>query len=147
MSRACRQGPSTRLLFEITCDTLLSMREPQGTGNVVEVARDVLKETLRRGPLSLDEIGRKLGHVRGYMSRALRGANALTLETMIGALQVAGIDPADYFAAVVEALRPPEKEDEGPSQEQIEATVMRTLRRLGWLDAPGDRGKGSGRPR
>jgi hypothetical protein len=113
----------------------------------IEVARDVLKEALRRGPLSLDEIGRRMGHVRGYMSRALRGANALTLDTMIGALEMAGVNPADYFEAVAEALRPPEKEDEGPSQEQIEATVMRTLRRLGWLDAPGDRGKGSGRPR
>jgi transcriptional regulator with XRE-family HTH domain len=137
------------LLFEITCEILLSMREPQGPNNAhtVEVARDVLKETLQRGPLSLDEIGRRMGHVRGYMSRALRGANALTLDTMTGALDEAGIDPAGYFAAVAEALRPTETDDDLPSQEQIEATVMRTLRRLGWLDAPGDRGKGSGRPR
>ena len=125
------------------------MREPQEPRNAhaVEVARDVLKETLRRGPVSLDEIGRRLGHTRGYMSRALRGANALTLETMIGALDMAGIDPADYFAAVAEALRPPPREDEGPSQDQIEATVLRTLRRLGWLEAPGGRGRGSGTPR
>lgn len=85
--------------------------------------------------------------MRGYMSRALRGANALTLETMIGALEVAGIDPADYFAAVAKALTPPERDDEGPSQDQIEATVLRTLRRLGWLDVPGDSGRGSGTPR
>ncbi len=113
----------------------------------VEVARDVLKETLRRGPLSLDEIGRRMGHVRGYMSRALRGANALTLETMLGALDVAGIDPAAYFAAVAKALTPPERDDEGPSQDEIETTVLRTLRRLGWLEAPGGSGRGSGTPR
>jgi len=114
----------------------------------VEIARNVLKETLRRGPVSLDEIGRRLGHVRGYMSRALRGANPLTIETIIGSLMVAGIDPADYFAAVAKALTSPEKEDEGPSEAQIEATVLRTLRRLGWLDGPGerDRGSGSGTP-
>ena len=125
------------------------MREPQGPNNAhtVEVARDVLKETLLHGPLSLDEIGRRMGHVRGYMSRALRGANALTLETMIGALDIAGIDPADYFAAVAEALRPPESADDLPSQEQIEATVLRTLRRLGWLEGPGESGRGSHRPR
>lgn len=116
--------------------------------NAVEIARDVLKETLRRGPLSLDEIGRRLGHVRGYMSRALRGANALTLDTMLGALEIAGIPPAEYFEAVAKALTPPAKEDvdEGPNEAQIEETVLRTLRRLGWLAGPGDSGRGSGTP-
>lgn len=112
----------------------------------VEVARNVLKETLLRGPVSLDEIGRRLGHVRGYMSRALRGANPLTIETIIGSLEAAGIDPAEYFAAVARALTSPEKEDEGPNEAQIEATVLRTLRRLGWLTDPGDRERGSGTP-
>lgn len=108
----------------------------------------MLKETLRQGPLSLDEIGRRMGHVRGYMSRALRGANALTLDTIIEALELSGIDPADYFAAVAQALTPPEPDDdELPSDEQIEKTVLRTLRRLGWLEGPGDSGRGSRRPR
>jgi len=115
------------------------------TGSTVEVARDVLKDTLLRGPVSLDEIGRRMGHVRGYMSRALRGANPLTLETIIGALEAAELPPADYFAAVAKALSPPEGED-GPSQAQIEETVLRTLRRLGWLNAPGEDKKGSGTP-
>jgi hypothetical protein len=92
---------------------------------------------LLQGPVSLDEIGRQLGHTRGYMSRALRGAPPLTLETMIGALEVAGIAPADYFAAVAKALSPPEGDD-GPNQAQIEETVLRTLRRLGWLNPPGE---------
>jgi hypothetical protein len=125
------------------------MKEPQGSKNLpaVGVARDVLKETLLRGPVSLDEIGRRLGHVRGYMSRALRGANVLTLETMIGALDVAGIDPADYFAAVAKALAPHETAADLPTEDRIEETVLRTLRRLGWLDAPGDSGRGSGSTR
>lgn len=105
---------------------------------MVEVARNVLKDMLRRSPVSLDEIGRRLGHVRGYMSRALRGANPLTLETIVGALVAAGLKPADYFAAVADALTP--DDDEMPSQERIEATVLRTLRRLGWLDTPGEKG-------
>src|SRR6185436_4018456 len=113
----------------------------------VEIARDVLKETLKRGPVSLDEIGKRLGHVRGYMSRALRGANPLTVDTIIGALKVSGLDPADYFDAVAQALTPPERDDEGPSEEQIERTVLRTLRRLGWLEGPGSSRRGSGRPR
>ena len=113
-----------------------------------EVARDVLKDMLRRGPISLDEIGRRMGHVRGYMSRALRGANPLTLETIVGALEVAGVAPADYFAAVARALERPEEEDVGPSDARIEETVLRTLRRLGWLNSPSDdkRGSGSGTP-
>ena len=113
--------------------------------SAVEIARDVLKDTLKRGPVSLDEIGRRLGHVRGYMSRALRGVNPLTIETIIGSLEVAGIKPADYFAAVAEALTPPE-DDEAVSQARIEETVLRTLRRLGWLESPGGNPRGSRKP-
>src|SRR6185436_1123341 len=111
----------------------------------VEIARDVLKETLKRGPVSLDEIGRRLGHVRGYMSRALRGTNPLTIETIVGSLEVAGINPADYFAAVAKALTPPE-DDDALDEARVEATVLRTLRRLGWLESPEGDKKGSGRP-
>jgi hypothetical protein len=99
---------------------------------VVETARGVLRDMLRRGPVSLDEIGRRLGHTRGYMSRALRGLNPLTIDTMTAALEVAGIQPTEYFAAVARALAPAEVGDGGPSQARIEETVLRTLRRLGW---------------
>ncbi|HYU35254.1 MAG TPA: hypothetical protein VEW48_24135 [Thermoanaerobaculia bacterium] len=124
------------------------MKGHRGSENpsAVEVARDVLKDTLKRGPVSLDEIGRRLGHVRGYMSRALRGVNPLTIETIVGSLEVAGINPADYFAAVAEALTPPE-DDDAVSQAQIEKTVLRTLRRLGWLEADEGEKRGSGRSR
>ena len=99
-----------------------------------ELARSVLKDMLRRGAVSLDEIGRRLGHTRGYMSRALRGVNPLTLETIVGALEVAGIAPADYFAAVARELAPVVLLVDGPTQARIEETVLRTLRRLGWTD-------------
>jgi hypothetical protein len=56
-----------------------AQKKSDEVGPVVEIARNVLKDMLRRSPVSLDEIGRQLGHVRGYMSRALRGANPLTL--------------------------------------------------------------------
>lgn len=101
-----------------------------------DTARSVLKEMLLRGPVSLDEIGRRMGHTRGYMSRALRGANALTLDSVIEALEVAGLQPADYFSAVARALTPAAAGDGGPSQARIEETVLRTLRRLGWLVPP-----------
>ena len=101
---------------------------------VVETARGLLKDMLRRGPVSLDEIGRRLGHTRGYMSRALRGLNPLTIETMIGALEVAGVQPAEYFSAVAKALAP---EDTGPSQASIDEMVLRTLKRLGWSPPEG----------
>ena len=104
--------------------------------SAVETARSVLKEMLLRGPVSLDEIGRRMGHRRGYMSRALRGANALTLDSVIEALEVAGLQPADYFSAVARALAPAPAADGGPSQARIEETVLRTLRRLGWLVPP-----------
>jgi transcriptional regulator with XRE-family HTH domain len=100
--------------------------------SAAETARSVLKDMLRRGTVSLDEIGRRLGHTRGYMSRALRGLNPLTLETIVGALEVAGVQPAEYFAAVARALAPPAAGNGGPSQARIEEIVLRTLRRLGW---------------
>lgn len=109
-------------------------------------ARGVLKNMLRLGPVSLDEIGRRLGHTRGYMSRALRGTNPLTLETIVGALEVAGLQPAEYFAAVAKALSPAEFEDGGPSQARIEETVLRTLRRLGWSATPIDDERASESP-
>jgi hypothetical protein len=112
-----------------------------------ETARNVLKEMLRRGPVSLDEVGRRLGHTRGYMSRALRGTNPLTLETIVGALAVAGIQPAEYFGAVSRALAPAEAGDGGPSQAKIEETVIRTLRRLGWSAPPENDEKESGSTR
>lgn len=108
------------------------------------VAREVLKDMLRRGPVSLDEIGRRMGHTRGYLSRALRGANPLTLETVVDALEVAGIPPAEYFAAVARTLTPVETTGGGPSQAQIEETVIRTLRKLGWSAPPGDDERESG---
>ena len=109
-------------------------------------ARAVLKDILRRGTVSLDEVGRRLGHTRGYMSRALRGTNPLTLETIVEALEAAGLQPAEYFSAVARALAPPGAEDGGPSQARIEETVLRTLRRLGWSASFRDDERGSGTP-
>jgi transcriptional regulator with XRE-family HTH domain len=106
--------------------------------STVETARAVLKDSLRRSPISFDEIGRRMGHTRGYISRALGGTNPLTLETIVEALEAAGIEPVDYFAAVVKALTPVEDRDRGPSQAQIEETVLRTLRRLGWAPVDDD---------
>ena len=107
-------------------------------------AREVLKDSLKRSPISFDEIGRRMGHTRGYISRALGGAHPLTMETIVEALEAAGIEPVDYFAAVTKALTPAEGRDSGPSQAQIEETVLRTLRRLGWAPVDDDeRGSGS----
>jgi transcriptional regulator with XRE-family HTH domain len=108
----------------------------------VETARGTLRALLRRGSVSLDEIGRRMGHTRGYMSRALRGLNPLTLDTIFEALEIAGIDPAEYFAEVAKALAPPmEARNSGPTQAQIEETVLRTLRRLGWARLDDDEKK------
>jgi transcriptional regulator with XRE-family HTH domain len=87
-----------------------------------------------------------MGHTRGYMSRALRGLNPLTIETIFESLEIAGVEPAEYFAEVAKALAPPmEAKDNGPSQAQIEETVLRTLRRLGWARLE-DEEKKSGSP-
>src|ERR1700704_6357084 len=79
----------------------------EGRTVAVETARGALRALLRRGSVSLDEIGRRMGHTRGSMSRALRGLNPLTLETIFEALEIAGVEPAEYFAEVAKALAPP----------------------------------------
>jgi hypothetical protein len=106
---------------------------------MMETARDVLKGLLWRGPVSLDEIGRRMGHTRGYMSRALGGKQALTLDMMFEALEIAGVEPSEYFAALAKALAPPVgAKESGPSQAQIDEMVVRTLRRLGWAPVSDD---------
>jgi hypothetical protein len=117
------------------------------TPESVLTARAVLKDTLRRGQVSFDEIGRRLGHTRGYVSRALKGINPLTIDTIIEALEAAELRPADYFTALAKALGPTEAEDGGPTQAKIEETVLRTLRRLGWLGLPFDDERDSRSPR
>src|SRR5215475_3462685 len=110
----------------------------------VETARGALRGLLRRGSVSLDEIGRRMGHTRGYMSRALRGLNPLTLDTIFESLEIAGVEPAEYFAEVAKALAPPvEAKKSGPTQAQIEETVLRTLRRLGWARLDDEKKSGS----
>ena len=64
----------------------------------------------------MDEIGRRMGHTRGYMSRALRGLNPLTLETIFESLEIAGVEPVEYFTEVAKALTLPEREDEGSAR-------------------------------
>ena len=114
----------------------------------VETARGALRALLRRGSVSLDEIGRRMGHTRGYVSRALRGLNPLTLDTIFEALEIAGVEPAEYFAEVAKALAPPvEAQNSGPTQAQIEETVLRTLRRLGWARLDDDEKKSGSQPR
>jgi len=114
----------------------------------VETARGALRALLRRGSVSLDEIGRRMGHTRGYVRRALRGLNPLTLDTIFEALEIAGVEPAEYFAEVAKALAPPvEAQNSGPSQAQIEETVLRTLRRLGWSRLDDDEKKSGSRRR
>src|SRR4051794_41603978 len=103
---------------------------------VVETARGVLRDMLRRSPVSLDEIGRRLGHTRGYMSRALRGLNPLTIDTMAAVLDVAGIQPADYFAAGAGARAPAEAVGEGTSPGAAWATGAATLSRAGGAAPP-----------
>jgi len=120
--------------------------DPSEDASAVDTAKRVLKETLQGSPVSLDEIGRRMGHTRGYMSRALRGINPLTIDTIVEALELAQLRPADYFAAVAKALAPESATDTGTSQARIEEVVLRTLRRLGWVGQLADEEPASGSP-
>jgi transposase-like protein len=78
------------------------------------LAKRVLRERLLRGAANggptLSEISRRLGHDRGHFSRRLsdRGG-AVSFDEAAELLTEAGLDVAEFFAAVAAELR---KEDE-----------------------------------
>jgi hypothetical protein len=86
------------------------VKKPQVEVEVVELARDTLREMLlalaAKGAPSLSEISRRLGHDRGHLSRWLGGrGGAFALETAVVALKAAGGRPADWFAEVAHRLQ------------------------------------------
>ncbi len=57
-------------------------------------------------------------------------------------MEIAGVEPAECFAEMAKALAAPvEARNTGPTQAQIEETVLRTLRRLGWARLDDDEKK------
>lgn len=97
-----------------------------------ERVRSALKAEARRRDFRQLDLEQALGRSHGYFSHLFAGRLALTMEGVLEVLLAIGTDPAEFFAS---AFGTAEKRTAGPSSEDIEATVLRALKRYGY--APG----------
>lgn len=109
-----------------------------------ERLRSALKAEVRRRDFRQVDLEEALGRSHGYFSHLFGGRLTLTAEGILEVLLAIGADPAEFFAT---ALGSPGLRKGGPDPEDVEATVLRALRRYGY--APGeddDKKKETGRP-
>ena len=99
----------------------------------MEQVRSALKAEVRRQDVRQGELETLLGRSHGYFSHLFAGRLALSVEGMLEILLAIGSDPVEFFA---NALNPEGKRKSAPTTEEIEATVLRALRRYGY--APGE---------
>jgi hypothetical protein len=97
-----------------------------------ESVRSALKAEVRRRDFRQLDLEKALGRSHGYFSHLFAGRLTLTVEGVLEVLLAIGADPAEFFAT---ALGSEEKPKAPPSSEEIEATVLRALKRYGY--APG----------
>jgi hypothetical protein len=97
-----------------------------------ERLRSALKAEVRRRDFRQVDLEEALGRSHGYFSHLFGGRLTLTMEGIFEVLLAIGADPAEFFAT---ALGSPGLRTGGPSPEDVEATVLRALRRYGY--APG----------
>jgi hypothetical protein len=98
-----------------------------------EELRGALKAEVRRRDFRQVDLEEALERSHGYFSHLFGGRLALTIEGVLEVLLAIGADPAEFFALALGAEGIFRKG--GPSAEEVEATVLRALRRYGY--APG----------
>lgn len=96
---------------------------------VSERVRSALKAEVRRRDFRQLDLEKALGRSHGYFSHLFAGRLTLTMEGVLEVLLAIGADPAEFFAA---ALSSEEKPKAPPTSEEIEATVLRALKRYGY---------------
>jgi hypothetical protein len=110
-----------------------------------ERLRSALKAEVRRRDFRQVDLEEALGRSHGYFSHLFGGRLTLTMEGIFEVLLAIGADPAEFFATALGSSSGLKKG--GPSPEDVEATVLRALRRYGYAPG-GDDGekKVTGRP-
>ena len=94
-----------------------------------ERVRSALKAEVRRRDFRQVDLEEALGRSHGYFSHLFGGRLALTMEGILEVLLAIDADPVEFFAA---ALGQEGRSKGGPSAEEIEATVLRALKRFGY---------------
>ncbi len=91
--------------------------------------RKALKTEVRRRDFRQLDLEKALGRSHGYFSHLFAGRLALTMDGVLEILLAIDADPAEFFASV---FGPDEKKIPPATAEDIEATVLRALRRFGY---------------
>lgn len=99
-----------------------------------------LKAEVRRRDFRHVDLEEALGRSHGYFSHLFAGRLSLTMEGILEVLLAIDADPVEFFAA---ALGQEGRSKGGPSAEEIEATVLRALKRYGYA-AGGEAGEEAG---
>jgi hypothetical protein len=99
-------------------------------GELSERVRQALKAEVRRRDIRQLDLEQALGRSHGYFSHLFAGRLALTLEGVLEVLLAIGADPAEFFGSVFGAEE--RRRQGGPTFADIETTVLRTLRQLGY---------------
>ena len=94
-----------------------------------EQVRSALKAEVRRRDFRQVDLEEALGRSHGYFSHLFGGRLALTMEGILEVLLAIEADPVEFLAA---ALGQEGRSKSGPSAEEIEATVLRALKRFGY---------------
>lgn len=96
-----------------------------------ERLRGALKAEVRRRDFRQVDLEEELGRSHGYFSHLFGGRLALNVDGVLEVLLAIGADPAEFFATALGAEGVVRKGGP-PSPEDIEATVLRALRRYGY---------------
>lgn len=108
-----------------------------------ERVRRALKAEVRRRDFRQIDLELALGRSHGYYSHLFGGRLAMTMEGVLEVLLAIGADPVEFFAATLGPEGPGGFRKGGPAPEDIEATVLRALRRYGYaLEEDGDTKEG-----
>lgn len=94
-----------------------------------ERIRSALKAEVRRRDFRQVDLEEALGRSHGYFSHLFAGRLALTMDGILEVLLAIDADPVEFFAS---ALGQERRSKTGPSAEEIEATVLRALKRYGY---------------
>lgn len=97
-----------------------------------ERVRRALKAEVRRRDFRQLDLEFAMGRSHGYFSHLFAGRLALTMEGVLEVLLAIGADPVEFFAANLGPQEPKGFSKGGPTPEDVEATVLRALRRYGY---------------
>jgi|SRR6185436_13294150 len=101
----------------------------EGARRQAERVRSALKAEVRRRDFRQVDLEEALGRSHGYFSHLFGGRLALTMEGILEVLLAIDTDPVEFFSA---ALGQEGRSKGGPSADEIEATVLRALKRYGY---------------